>query len=190
MLISIVGKSGAGKSTIISKLREMNSRVRHLDIDKIGHYVNDIPSVQKKLMEAFGPDIIINNKVNRKALAKIVFTSKEAMQLLTDITWPDMEKMIDSYINENKDTVVILDWQLLPKTKFFWESDLRILVTAPYEIREERVMKRDKITKEKFLERESSSLDFDLDDFDEVINNTGNIESEVKKVYEKNIISG
>jgi len=58
-----------------------------------------------------------------------------------------------------------------------------------YEIREERIIKRDNITKEKFLERENASLEFNSDDFDEVINNTGNIEREGSKIYEKSIIS-
>jgi len=189
MLISIVGKSGAGKSTIIKRLVEINPQVQHLDIDKIGHYVNNIPIVKKALVENFGKEIIKNNKVNRKALAKIVFTSSKAMELLTAITWPHMENIIDSYLEENIDSIIILDWQLLPKTKYFKKSNLRILVTAPYEIREERIIKRDNITKEKFLERENASLEFNSDDFDEVINNTGNIEREVSKIYEKSIIS-
>lgn len=189
MLISIVGKSGAGKSTIIRRLIEINPQVHHLDIDKIGHYVNNIPIVQKALVKNFGEEIIKNNKINRKVLAKIVFASSEAMELLTAITWPHMESIIDSYLEKNNDSIVILDWQLLPKTKYFKDSNLRILVTAPYEIREERVLKRDNITKEKFLERENASLEFNPEDFDEVINNIGNIEREVSKIYEKSIIS-
>lgn len=38
MIISIVGKSGSGKSTITKKLVELNPKIRYLDIDKIGHY--------------------------------------------------------------------------------------------------------------------------------------------------------
>lgn len=52
-----------------------------------------------------------------------------------------------------------------------------------------KVLKRYNISKEKFLEREKVSIDFSRYDFDEVINNSGNIEREVNKIYEKNIIS-
>lgn len=189
MLISIVGKSGSGKSTITNKLVELNSKIKYLDIDKIGHYVNNLPEVQEQLIAVFGKNIIEKGQVNRKILGSLVFNNKEAMQTLTDITWPVMEQIIDAYIKENQDKIIILDWLLLSKTKYLEASDLKILVTAPLEIRMERVIKRDNISKEKFLEREQAAIDFDEQDFDQVIENTGNIEREVEKIYEKNIIS-
>lgn len=189
MLISIAGKSGSGKSTITNKLVGLNSKIRYLDIDKIGHYVNNLPEVQEKLITVFGKNIIEKDQVNRKVLGSIVFNNKEAMQTLTDITWPVMERIIDAYIKENQDKIIVLDWLLLPKTKYLAASNLKILVTAPLEIRMERVIKRDNISKEKFLEREQAAIDFDEQDFDQVIENIGNIEREVRKIYEKNIIS-
>lgn len=189
MIISIVGKSGAGKSTIINRLTEINSRVKHLDIDKIGHYVTDLPTIQEQLVEKFGEDVLKNNKINRKVLGKIVFKKEKNMQILTELTWPKMEELIDNFIEENRNNIIVLDWQLLPKTKYFSQSDLKILITAPLELRKKRVIKRDQISEEKFLERENASIDFNLNDFDQIINNIGNIESEVVKVYEKCIIS-
>lgn len=188
MLISIVGKSGSGKTTITNKLVELNPKIRYLDIDKIGHYVNDLPKVQEQLISAFGKNIIKKGQVNRKILGSIVFNNKEAMQILTAITWPVMEQIIDSYIEANQDKIIILDWLLLPKTKYLAASNLKILVTAPLDIRMERVIKRDNISKEKFLEREKATIEFNQKYFDQVIENTGNIEREVRKVYEKNII--
>ncbi len=189
MLISIVGKSGSGKSTITDKLVELNPKIKYLDIDKIGHYVNDIPIVQEKLVTAFGKEIIEDKKVNRKKLGRIVFNSPSSMQLLTDITYPVMEEIIDNYLETHKGEIIILDWQLLPKTKYLNESALKILVTAPQEVRMARVIKRDNISKEKFLEREQASLEFNLKDFDQVIENSNNIEREVRNIYEKSIIS-
>lgn len=189
MIISIVGKSGAGKSTIINRLTEINSRVKHLDIDKIGHYVTDLPTIQEQLVEKFGEDVLKSNKINRKVLGKIVFQKEKNMQILTELTWPKMEELIDNFVEENRNNIIVLDWQLLPKTKYFSQSDLKILITAPLEVRKKRVIKRDQISEEKFTERENASIDFNLNDFDQIINNIGNIESEVEKVYEKCIIS-
>lgn len=66
MLISIVGKSGSGKTTITNKLVELNPKIKHLDIDKIGHYVNNIAEVQEKLISTFGENVIEKGQVNRK----------------------------------------------------------------------------------------------------------------------------
>ena len=79
---------------------------------------------------------------------------------------------------------------LLPKTKFFYESDLRILVTAPLEVRMQRAMKRDNITEEKFLQRESSAPLIDESKFEYIINNINLNETQerVKSIYDKSFI--
>lgn len=139
MIIIIVGKSGAGKSTIINRLTEINSRVKHLDIDKIGHYVTDLPTIQEQLVEKFGEDVLKSNKINRKVLGKIVFQKEKNMQILTELTWPKMEELIDNFVEENRNNIIVLDWQLLPKTKYFSQSDLKILITAPLEVRKKEL---------------------------------------------------
>jgi len=172
MLISVVGKSGAGKTTIIKKHLEFHQNFIHIDIDKISHQSLEEKDIKERLIEAFGVNIENKNKIDRKKLAKIVFSSKEAMQKLTDITWPFMETRIDELIAKNSGKNIILDWQLLPKTKYFKQSDFKILVTAPFKVRLARALERDKITKERFIERENASLDFSAYEFDYVINNT------------------
>ena len=115
--------------------------------------------------------ILTNNKIDRKKLGKIVFSSKVEMRKLEIITWCYMEQEIDKIIENNKDKIIILDYLLLPRTKYFNNCDLRILVDVPYEIRKERVMKRDNISEEKFNLRESSSIDYDKNIFDIVLTN-------------------
>ena len=82
-----------------------------------------------------------------------------------------MEQEIDKIIENNKDKIIILDYLLLPRTKYFTNCDLRILVDIPYQIRKERVMKRDNISEERFNLRESSSIDYDKTSFDIVLTN-------------------
>ena len=112
------------------------------------------------------------------------------MQQLEDITWPVMEREIDEIIHNYPEKIILLDWQLLPKTKYFKESNMRILVTAPLETRMKRAMLRDGISEEKFRERENASLLLKEEDFDYVIWNEDreNMNKEVLKVYEKSII--
>ena len=118
-IIGITGKSGSGKTTIASAIAKKINGI-HLDIDKIGHEVLEDKSIKEKLIEAFGDNILTNFVVDRKKLGKIVFKSKYKMGILTDITWPSMEKMIDKTINSNQEKIIILDvpmcFHLQPKT--------------------------------------------------------------------------
>lgn len=190
MIISIVGLSGSGKSLIARTLESYNQRILHVDIDKIGHSSHHDPIVKQKLINTFGEDILTNGEIDRKKLGHIVFNSKEAMQQLEDITWSFMEQQIDKIINNNPNKIILLDWLLLPRTKFFYTSDIRLLVTAPLEVRMERAIKRDRITKEKFLERESSAPEIDETQFEYIINNINLLETQerVKSIYDKSII--
>lgn len=196
MLISIVGKSGSGKTTIARILESLDERIIHIDIDKIAHHVLTLPEVKERIRSDISYACIIDGEVQRKVLGEIVFASPEDMDKLTEITWPYMEQIIDQKIQENKDRIIILDYLLLPKTKFFSQSDLKIWVNSPVEARLERVVKRaiktEPISKDYFLKRDSSGIDYQEGQYDIVIENDTKTEpfKEVRKVYEKSIISG
>lgn len=194
MLISIVGKSGSGKSTIARTLESLDERMLHVDIDRISHQVLTYPEVQEALQNTFGTEVVIDGEVQRKVLGKIVFTTPEQMQKLTDITWHHMESVIDQIIEDNPNRIILLDYVLLPKTKYFDQSDLRIWVEAPYEDRLDRVIKRAvqerNITRNYFEKRDKSGVDYEEGKYDIVINNIDKekTQNEVKKVYEKSIL--
>ena len=180
MIISICGKSGSGKSTLSKEIIKYNNNGIHVDIDKIGHKVYKNKSVIEELIKVFGNNVIKDNRVDRRALGNIVFNSKDNMNKLTDITWKYMESEIDKIINLNKEKIIILDWLLLPKTKYFDMSDIKILLEVDYDIRKERTVKRDNILDEYFDLREKASIDYDKTMFDYVLNE--NIREEVRKL--------
>lgn len=185
MIIGICGKSGSGKSTLARELKNIyGDSVVHLDIDKVGHRALALREVQEELSKTFGSGVIDDDKVDRKKLGEIVFVSRLEMKKLSDITWKYMEIEIDRFLDEHEGNIVVLDWLLLPSTKFFSRCDKTILLDIPYEIRKERAMARDSITSEAFDLREKASINFNLDDFDYVLsdNNCEIIEKTVKLV--------
>lgn len=183
MIIGICGKSGSGKSTLAKNIIELtNYKAVYLEIDKVGHKALLNDEAKKELVKEFGGHIIKGNNVNRKKLGDIVFNSREKMQKLTDITWEYMQKEIDKFIEDNKDKIVILDWLLLTKSKYFDMCDIKILLDVPYEVRKMRAIKRDNITSEAFDLRESASIEFNKEKFDYVLENNEkeNIRKKVK----------
>lgn len=191
MLICIVGKSCSGKTYICELLKQYSNNIVHLDIDTISHKILTYPSVYTELQKTFGPSVWDGSSINRKALAQIVFNSETEMAKLTDITWPPMEIAIDEFISQNRNKIILLDWQLLLKTKYYELSHLKILVDSPLEIRTSKAIMRDRITKEAFLTREKAAYQFNYNDFDYVINNdySNKVKEKVKKIYDESIIS-
>ena len=171
MIIGICGKSGSGKSTLAKALVLYNENAINIDIDEIGHDVLMKKEVKEELNNCFGDTIIIDNIVDRKRLGEIVFNSRNEMEKLSNVTWKYMEQEIDKLISENKDKIIILDWALLPLTKYFDICDIKILLDIPYETRKKRAMNRDIISSNSFDLREKNSIDFDTLKFDYVIKN-------------------
>ena len=190
MIIGICGNSGSGKTTMAKIIEQEIANGIHCDIDKIGHDVLKLPAVKEKLLIAFGQEVIIDDIIDRKRLGMLVFNSDNAMKILTDITWPYMEEMINQFIIKNKNNNIILDWILLPKTKYFNMCDIKILVDVPYEIRKERAIKRDNITEEKFNIRDKASIEYDNSKFDLIVNDDVDKIRKLVKRYDKSFISG
>lgn len=172
MIIGICGKSCSGKSTLANQLiKHYDDNTTYLDIDKIGHKVLMIREVKEELVNNFGPSVIDGEDVDRKKLGQIVFASRKEMGKLSDITWKYMQIEIDKLIDISSDRVVILDWILLPNTKYFNMCDFKILLDIPYDIRKKRAIKRDNISDSAFDLREKASIDFNPDDFNYVLKN-------------------
>ncbi len=170
MLVCVCGKSCSGKTSLAKEIANYYHGV-YIDIDKIGHMAIRDAIIKRKLVEVFGEELLTNEEINRKKLAKIVFNSQEEMEKLVEITWPYMEHMTDEIILNNSNYLIVLDYLLLPKTKYFKTCDLRILLDIPYEIRKERAINRDNISEEDFLLREKATYQYNKDDFDLVLEN-------------------
>lgn len=190
MLISLVGLSGSGKSYISELLCSYNERIIHLDIDKIAHKALQEEQIKNQLINTFGPSILENNEVSRKKIASIVFNSREAMEFYNNLIWQYEEQSIDAFIALHPNNIIILDWLLLPMTKYFKQSDIRVLITAPLDTRMSRAMARDNITAEKFLERDANAPKINVADFEYIINNVDftTTKKEVEKIYDKSLI--
>lgn len=180
MLIGICGKSGSGKSTLAKELINIHGdKIIHCDIDKIGHAALLEEEAKNKLVNAFGYSILKNNIIDRKELGKIVFNSEKEMKKLTEITWGYMQQELDKIIKDNKDKIIILDWLLLPKSKYFDNCDIKVLLDIPYETRKERAILRDNISESAFELREKASYNYDKNKFTLIL------QSNNKEEYQK-----
>ena len=193
MIICIVGKSGSGKSYICKLFQEMSQDIIHLDIDNISHEVLTYPEVYNQLINTFGISVsnLDNKTINRRNLGNIVFNSEKEMDKLTQITWPYMQSIIDNFICEHKNNIILLDWQLLLNTKYYNLSNIKILVESPIDLRTKMTMLRDNITKELFEIRDKASFEFNTNEFDYIINNdySDKVKEKVKEIYDKSIVS-
>lgn len=186
MIICVTGKTGCGKSTFAKNLSE-KIKFNYIDVDKIGHEIYENEVLKNKLFELFGKENIVdeNGKIQRIKIGEIIFkeSNEKKAKIFNDITW----KYISNILEDKIDCNVVLDWFMLPKTKYWDKSDVKILIKPENdEERLNQIIKRDNITKEYAVLRNKNALNYDNIDFDFVIVN--NYQNDVFENYITHLI--
>lgn len=151
MLIGLTGQTGAGKSTVSALLLERGFAV--IDADECSHEVTQPGKpCLIKLREAFGEDILDEHgALNRKLLAKRAFSDADRKKTLETIIFPFIIENIEqklALLQAKGYRLVILDAPTLFESGVDRLCDQVISVTAPREIRFQRIMRRDAMTPE------------------------------------------
>jgi dephospho-CoA kinase len=179
-IIGLTGPSGAGKSEVVRRLT-VNDAVVCIDMDWLARQVTAAKSdCLHRLTDAFSTDILNDDgTLNRKALARVAFSSPQKTQLLNDITHPaiiaETERLLTKYRNDPAIDVVILDAPLLIESGINTICDKVIAVLADTEKRISRICLRDNITKEVAMQRIARQHEdmFYADKADMVVYNNG-----------------
>ena len=112
MIIGVMGGVGSGKSTVLNYL-ENNYEANIIEADKVAKEVmlpgND---VYNEIVKTF-PEVIVDNKIDSKKLAEIVFNDKEQLEKLNSITHPGAVKEIVSRIKSSKNRIIVVESAIL-----------------------------------------------------------------------------
>ncbi len=159
-LVGLTGKTGAGKSTVSAYLSEKGAYI--IDGDIVARKVLDTDSnLLPELKNAFGDILNSDGTLNRKKLAQAAFSTPENTRKLNSIMHPAINKAIHSEADlafENY-SVVVVDAAAIIESGFADECDILVVVTAPVEIRMQRILSRDGISEKDALIRINAQKD-------------------------------
>jgi dephospho-CoA kinase len=183
--VALTGGIATGKSSASAILKELGFEI--VDADKIAHSILDREFIA--IGKLFGKKYIKDdNSINRKELGKLIFNNKRAKEKLENFIHPLIYKEITD-IADRFDRLkkrYILDIPLFFETNRY-RVDRVIVVYTPRDIQLQRLIKRDKISKEEALARLNAQIDIEekkrLATY--IIDNSGdfkNLEKETKRV--------
>jgi len=189
----LTGGIATGKSTVADMFEELGASI--VDSDAIAHrIVEPGEPAYKEIVEYFGKGILRPDRtIDREELGAIVFNDDKQREMLNRMTHPRvferMRQMIEMY-GERGAELVLCDIPLLIESGAQKWINPVILVYADPEIQMERLVERDKCSKERAASRISSQMPIDdkkkLADL--VIDNSDSIEStreQVRSIWKK-----
>ena len=156
--IGLTGGMGSGKTTVAKIFEVLGIPVYYAD-DAAKKLMNEDEELKEKIKKEFGESIYKEEKLDRKKLADIVFTSPEKLNLLNALVHPATLKDAEKWMQEQTSHYCIKEAALIFESGAHEHLDYVIGVTAPAPLRILRTMQRDGVTKEEVMARMDKQLD-------------------------------
>lgn len=155
-LIAITGGIGSGKSVISDILRAMGHKVYDCDT-RAKALMDTDESIKDDLIDLISIDAVRSDRtIDRKLLSEIVFNDPDALSRLNSIVHKAVRADLRRWRDTSSDKTVWVETAILYASRLDREVDEVWEVTAPTELRVQRVMKRNSMSREQVLARISS----------------------------------
>jgi len=150
--IGITGGIGSGKSVVGQILEAMHFPVYYSDQQSKILVDTDLV-IREELIKLLGKEVYLDGKLNRPFLTQQLFSNDDLRLKINQIIHPKVREAFTIWVNKQSSNLVFNEAAILFETGAYQSMDYTILVTAPLELRIERVLKRDNIAINEIQER-------------------------------------
>ncbi|WP_353169684.1 dephospho-CoA kinase [Flavobacterium sp.] len=151
-IIGLTGGIGSGKTTVAKYFASKGIPV--YIADEAAKEIMNTKAVIQQVQALFSENVILDNsQLNREFIRELVFKDKNKLAQLNSIIHPKVTLDFENWLKKNKDApFIIKEVAILFETNGQDYCDATILVTAPLETRIQRVLERDKTSKDNILQ--------------------------------------
>ncbi|MGN0032331.1 MAG: dephospho-CoA kinase [Candidatus Limimorpha sp.] len=183
--IGITGNIGSGKSFVCQTFKNIGIPIFYSDEETKSLYL--IPENKRIIINRFGEDIYYDNgSLNKRRLSQILFNDETELKFIEGLLYPELNKCFESWCERQNAPYVLFESALIFEKEIDILFDKIIFISAPEEVRRQRVMLRDKCNEESFLSRarlqQQEELNIDKADFVIINDGKSDIMSQVKSI--------
>jgi dephospho-CoA kinase len=189
--LGVTGGIGSGKTTVCRIFEALGIHVFSADTE--ARVIMDCDkAVMKQVNTLAGRDMYSSGKLDRIAMADLIFNNRELLSKINNIIHPIVISRFIEWERSDDSPYVILEAAILFESGSAKLLDKVLTVTAPEEERIERVVHRNNLTREQVIERMRNQSDdnYKVSLSDYVISNSENdmIIPAVLKIHEEMLI--
>jgi dephospho-CoA kinase len=157
MIVGLTGGIGSGKSIVARLLEVLGCAVFHSDLAAKEVYFD--PDVKAKVTGLLGKESYLSDTVINKAnISSKIFNDTALLQALNAILHPAVNEAFKVFVQQHPGRLIVKESALLFEARLQSQVDKILVVAAPDELRIQRVMKRDGLSREEVLKKIKSQL--------------------------------
>lgn len=156
MIVGLTGGIGSGKTTVANLFETMGCVIYNSDDKAKEVYFQS--EVKVRVIKLLGKEAYLDEyEINKEYISKKVFSNTELLHQLNQIIHPAVKS--DFILFKSKlplGTIIIKESAILFETGIYKDLEKTILVTAPLEVKIDRVKKRNSTSEEDIKKRMSA----------------------------------
>jgi dephospho-CoA kinase len=186
--VGITGGIGSGKTTVAKIFEVLGIPVYYAD-DAAKRIMNEDDLLRRNIIREFGAEAYTQGLLNRGYLASIVFKDKKKLAALNALVHPATIRNSNAWMKQQTSPYSIREAALIFESGVQDQLDYVIGVSAPVELRMQRAMTRDSLSREQVIERMdrqiNETIKMRLCDFVIVNDDTKPVIQQVLKLHER-----
>lgn len=141
MIIGLTGGIGSGKTTVAKIFKFLGVPVFVAD-EESKRLLDQDQKLQSDLVQLIGKDLVKNAKVDRPYMAQRIFSDQALLEKVNALIHPAVGRAFKSWYAEQKTAYVIREAAILYESGTHVDCEAIIVVSAPEDLRLQRVMQR------------------------------------------------
>ena len=147
-IVGLTGGIGSGKTTIAQYFASKGIPVYVADKEAKA-LMNRSKVIKRKLIHLFGKSAYKNGELNREYLASKIFNDKTLLSQMNSIVHPKVASHFKRWLKKHQAPYIIKEAAIIFENNLEYQYDYIITVVADENLRIERVMQRDDVSRSK-----------------------------------------
>tara|TARA_B100001115_G_scaffold183208_2_gene181386 strand:- start:672 stop:1265 length:594 start_codon:yes stop_codon:yes gene_type:complete len=141
MIVGLTGGIGSGKTTVARIFQQLKVPIFVAD-EESKKLLDTNSELQEQLVEWLGPELIKEGKLDRAYMASRIFKDEELLKKVNALIHPAVGRAFQSWYQKQKAPYIIREAAILFESGTHKDCAKIIVVSAPEELRLQRVVKR------------------------------------------------
>ena len=157
MIVGLTGGIGSGKSIVSRIFEVLGCAVFNSDVAAKDVYYDD--AVKSKVLVLLGKETYDSSgRINKQHISQKIFNDPLLLHKLNSIIHPAVKEKTLEFIQNNPGRILVKESALLFEASLDQEVDVIVTVAAPDALRIQRVLDRDKLSKEEVMARLANQM--------------------------------